>query len=456
MKVHFDIDDVSFTFVEKEKKKAQLKHWVLEEDPGILIFERSDNDYELMATGQFPKLFTKLGLDYSDLLTLFKKALLQEQTETNEDSLSGIEDTEEEEVDSYSKSIKYDPEKIRLDPKQFSTREVISMMDENEIDLSPDFQRFFVWKEIKKQSSLIESILLRIPLPVFYLAQHKKSYYQVIDGVQRLTVIHRFVNNKFRLKDLEYFKQCEKCYFKDLDSVYQTRIRRTMLNFNVLDPETPAHVKYDIFKRLNQGGKPLKGQEIRNSIASKETRNLIKSLAKSEEFINATLGDINPIRMQDQELVLRFIAFYDDFDFKKGEFRKYKSDMEEFLNSKVDELNEDNSRHAEYAKTFLETMNNANHLFGKYAFRKINSEYLKSKDQKKILINKSLFTAWTVVLSQYPHSKIKKMPKEALVQSLAIALEKDKNYQLAVTQGTNQRDRLKKSIEKAFELMEAL
>lgn len=459
MKVHFDIDDLSFTFIENTIKKGKNEdkesNWVLENDKKIYITQTSNEDFKILGFNLKSKAFDKLNkkaeLTPDKFLTYFKNAWLQEKSEFNEDPISGIENTEEEETEGYSKKIDYDPEKIRLNKKQFTIRETLNMLKDGEIDLSPDFQRLFVWKEIKKQSSLIESLLLQIPIPVFYLAENKKRYYQVIDGVQRLTVINSFVNNNFKLKNLEYFSDsCEKKYFKDIDYVYQQRIIRTMLEFHVLDPETPGQVKYNIFRRLNQGGKPLKGQEIRNSISNKNTRTLIKELANSTEFVNATLGDINPIRMQDQELVLRFIAFYDDFDFEQGEFKTYKGDMEEFLNDKIDAMNDDSSRAEEYKSVFYNAMNNASHLFGRFAFRKISSENKTSK--RKFLINKSLFTAWSLVLSRYSNVKIKKKPEESLIEPIVNALEKDKNYYVSVTQGTNQKDRLKKSIQKALEI----
>jgi len=86
----------------------------------------------------------------------------------------------------------YDPAAIRVDPKTFSLRQIIDMIDDGDLDLAPDFQRNQVWKE-KAKSRLIESILLRIPLPAFYFSADGDGRLRVVDGLQRLSTVHSFV-----------------------------------------------------------------------------------------------------------------------------------------------------------------------------------------------------------------------------------------------------------------------
>jgi hypothetical protein len=171
----------------------------------------------------------------------------------------------------------YDPESIRVDTKPFNISLVYDMINDGDINLSPDFQRQFVWTDIGARSRLIESIMLRIPLPVFYLAQDHAGRLQVVDGLQRLTVIKQFLDNELRLRDLEYLKNEEGKIFRHeepsrcIDQRFRKRIMQTQIIVNIIDPQTPSDVKFDIFKRINQGGRPLNAQEIRNCMSSPET-----------------------------------------------------------------------------------------------------------------------------------------------------------------------------------------
>ena len=351
----------------------------------------------------------------------------------------------------------YDPELIRVDTKPFSLKQVYELMEDGDIDLSTDFQRHFVWKEAQKKSRLIESIMLRIPLPVFYLSQDKVGKFQVVDGLQRLTVINQFLNNKFKLHDLEYLKECEGSYYnsghKVLDPKYIRRITQTQLVINIIDPQTPNRVKFEIFKRLNQGGKPLRPQEIRNCMASTLVRDLINEMANSNEFLVATDNSVNPIRMEDQELVLRYVGFYYS-EFIPGRNHKYTGYMESFLDETLNILNNADSAHITRIRVgFTNAMLNSKYLFGYYAFRKCLHEHL-THTAKKQLINKSLFTAWSVVLSEYDHEFIKnKLPEHCLNLPLADRIEDDGAYYDALSFGTNDLYRIQKSFEVANELL---
>lgn len=106
----------------------------------------------------------------------------------------------------------YDPELIRVEPNNISLREAFTMITNGEINLSPDFQRNVVWDNGRK-SRLIESILLRIPLPVFYFSADRQGILSVVDGLQRLTAIMEFMQNKLPLQDLEYLDDCEGCTY---------------------------------------------------------------------------------------------------------------------------------------------------------------------------------------------------------------------------------------------------
>lgn len=148
-----------------------------------------------------------------------------------------------------------------------------------DLNLHPDFQRNLVWDNFRK-SRLIESILLRIPLPMFYFSQDDDGVLSVVDGLQRLSAIYEFMENKLVLKDLEYLDNCNnKTYNKEenrIDDKYVRWFNMTQIVVNVIDPQSPPKVKYDIFRRINTGGRPLNAQELRNCLAGNGLRDTLK------------------------------------------------------------------------------------------------------------------------------------------------------------------------------------
>jgi len=358
----------------------------------------------------------------------------------------GVEFTDDSVKKSEEFDYPYDPESIRIDTKPFNISLVYEMIEDGDINLSPDFQRKFVWTDAGARSRLIESIMLRIPLPVFYMAQDRNGTLQVVDGLQRLTVIRQFLNNDLRLKDLEYLKGEEGKFFRHddpylcIDQRYRKRILQTQIMVNIIDPQTPMDVKFDIFKRINQGGRPLNAQEIRNCMSSPSTRSLIQSLSSSEEFLVATGYSIGVVRMQDQELVLRFLAFRLSYYFE--ELPEYSGNMDRFLDHAIDVLNDApydllDSLH----RSFIVAMENAAHLFGDYAFRKCLPEHLELGARRR-LINSSLFTTWSLILADYHYTKVHRVPYGEFSHYLAAELEDDAYLYDSVTSGTNDRKRI--------------
>ncbi len=371
-----------------------------------------------------------------EISELFLNALLELSFQRQIDNVDGIEH-EHENVAIQVKQVDkdpYDPKLIRVDTRAFSIHQVNEMIQTGDIDLSPDFQREFVWLDNTRKSRLIESLLLRIPLPVFYLAQDEDGMFKVVDGVQRLTVIRDFLNNKFRLRNLEYLKDCEGKWFKNphkdpqesLDPIYVRRIEQTQLYLNIIDPQTPERVKYDIFRRINTGGKSLNAQEIRNCLEAPTTRNFVKELAKSEEFLTATRHSISSTRMADNEIVLRFIAFFlMDHDLYKQ--KPYKGDMDTYLNNTVELLNKLRPDQFEIISSHFKTaMVNAYLLFGKQAFRKAS------------YINKALFLSWSRILCDISTTELQKYNiGNRLSDALKKEIETNGRYNKALSMATN-------------------
>ncbi|MFD0395065.1 DUF262 domain-containing protein [Streptomyces nogalater] len=139
------------------------------------------------------------------------------------------------------------------------------------IDLAPDFQRKAgIWTD-GKQSRLIESLLLRIPIPSFYAAENKDGSWAIVDGIQRLTSIARFVEpqtvgaDPLELTGLEYLRNFDGAGFADLSGKLQIRLRETEVVVHVIRRGTPEPVMFNVFARINTGGEPLTRQEIRHA-----------------------------------------------------------------------------------------------------------------------------------------------------------------------------------------------
>ncbi len=384
----------------------------------------------------------------------------------SECELSGIEPS----FDDYNDQLlndtirPYDPELIRVDPAQFSLKHIHEMMNKDEfgvieLDVAPDFQRNFVWTDITRRSRLIESLLLRIPLPMFYFTKDKDNKLQVVDGLQRLTVINSFLNNEFKLKNLEYLKEAEGKYFNkefklaedkemnNLDIKYIRRIRGTQISCNIIDPQTPLAVKFDIFKRINTGGKTLNAQEIRNCLTKPSIRKYLTEMAESDAFKLATGESLKSTRMDDQEMVLRFIAFSYLWNptIKKKLIQpiEYKSKMHSFLDEVLDILNSENRETLLLIQeSFYRAMNNAYYLFGKYCFRKISVATIEH-DSKKPLLNKSLFIIVSVIFSMIPEEKVRsRIEMYGLINDMAKEFENNKILSLYLTNGSSDTDRI--------------
>ena len=163
--------------------------------------------------------------------------------------------------------------------------EVVRRIKQGKYVMDPDFQRDFIWPE-DKQSKLIESVVMRIPLPVFYLAEDDAGKMVVVDGLQRLSTFQRFVNGELNLRLADRAELHGKT-FDDLEPKLQTRIEDCNLVFYVIDSKVPERARLDIFERVN-GGVPLSRQQMRNSLFMGPATRVLKREARTEAFLRAT------------------------------------------------------------------------------------------------------------------------------------------------------------------------
>lgn len=321
-----------------------------------------------------------------------------------QDSLPGLWEEEPHPQDEDVEEIAptFDPTKINVYIQQSTLVTLIGRMRNQEIDMNPDFQRNGdLWSEIA-MSRLIESILIRFPLPSFCFDCTDENNWVIVDGLQRLSSIKRFVLDKdhpLKLKGLEFLKELEgKTYF-EIGRMYQRRIDECTITSIQINPGTPKEVKYSIFKRINTGGLILNAQEIRNAIAGEKSRLFLNKLSETPSLISI-FGEGAKKRMGTQELVLRFVAFYlKDF----GECRK---DIRAFLDDAMSDIEAltDASLEA-ISRKFRITIAACYSIFGNMAFVKRNTAH--TTRQK----NTALYEVWMTELAKCSLEEIETLIK---------------------------------------------
>jgi hypothetical protein len=324
----------------------------------------------------------------------------------------------------------FDPTLIRVEPRPSTVDLLLSRIRLKEIDLSPAFQRHDgIWND-GAQSRLIESLLIRIPLPAFYMDATDEDKWVVVDGLQRLSTLKRFViDKKLRLSGLEFLSELGDRTFDELPRSFQRRILETPLTLFLIERGTPAEVKFNIFKRINTGGLPLSAQEIRHALNQGPATNLLERLATSTEFLHATQGGISAKRMGDRECGLRFLAFITTSpdDYKAQDF-------DGFLNETMEKLNGMTGGELQILEAkFKRAMRSARECFGDYAFRKRYNP----KNTYKYPMNKALFEAWSVNLNNLTISQqnVLVSKKHQLEQEFCNLMH-DREFESAVSQGT--------------------
>lgn len=285
----------------------------------------------------------------------------------------------------------WDPDLIRIHTRSYSLRQLVDMIEDGDVDLAPDFQRHYVWKDPQRWG-LVESLLLGIPLPSFYFNEDRDGRLQVVDGVQRLTTVHRFYKDQIPLGKLTYLR-LEGRTFSMLDAPLRRRLQSTQLVAHVIDPQTPYRVKFDVFKRINTGGTPLSAQEIRHCMSLDRSRAFLRRLVALPEF-GAVMGPtvLKHPRMAAQELALRLIAFH---VLPLEQYRAFAS-LDAFLGEVTDQLDRavSDQRLDELAALAATGLQNALAVFGAHAFRK-----WPEGSSRLNPINRTLVESWGHALS---------------------------------------------------------
>lgn len=306
-------------------------------------------------------------------------------------------DSEIEEID--TKVSPFDPSKIDIKMDKITIDSIIKRIKNDELEFDSSFQRKVGLWNVKQKSQLIESIFLKIPLPAFYFDASNDDRWQIIDGLQRIGTLKEYVvEQNFELTGMEFLKDLNGLKFGQLPRALQRRIEETNLNAYLVNPSTPKNVKFNIFKRINTGGLILAPQEIRNALYQGKATEFLLELSKSNAFIEATDHSIKTDRMLDREFCLRYVSF------TKLDIETYDGILDEFLNRGMEFLSKASDQTlVEIKNDFEKTMDRCKQLFGKFAFRRLNTE------ERRGPVNKALFETWSMIILKLNDDEMRKL-----------------------------------------------
>ncbi len=363
-------------------------------------------------------------------------------------------DREEEDIEEDLKEP-FDPKEIDTVIEQRSLDSIIERIKHNEIDLNPEFQRQGNLWSPPVMSRLIESVLVRFPLPAFYFDASDDDCWLVVDGLQRLCTFKRFVvdcEEKYRdqpgdqplkLKGLEFLKDYEGMTFDQLPHNMQRRLREAQMTAYFIKPGTPKEVKYSIFYRINTGGLILNPQEIRNALNQDgHAPGYLKKISELPLFKKVV--NVSPRRMQDRELILRHLAF------RLHSYETYKPSMKGFLNNAMKELNDLPGKKLDQLKDeFISSLEISNQLFGEHVF----SKTLVTPNIKPTL-NRGLFEVCTVLTAEMSKEERERLAAhmEKFLQEFRVLL-RDRAFDQYITSATAGRTPVKERFKKVQVLL---
>jgi hypothetical protein len=324
---------------------------------------------------------------------------------------------------------------------------LIDKIEHNEVNFFTLFQRKEnLWDETK-QSRLIESVLLKLPLPAFYFdelvreeanTKEKTYYWQVIDGLQRCSVLKNYaVKKTMELNDLEFLTQFNGKNYESLPRELKRRITQTPITVYVVEKGTPEEVKFNIFKRINTGGLILTPQEIRHALNQGVAAEFVAKLADHEDFKEATSWIIKTDRMEDGDFVTRFVSFY------ITPYTEYQPDLDTFMTKGMGLIKTlSDIKREEMKIDFIKAMKTAISIFGDDAFRK-----RRAREDRRKPINKALFETLSVAFSKLSDKETETLiQNKELFKDKFIQLHNEQTFYNSLASGTG----LKPSVTKRF------
>lgn len=355
------------------------------------------------------------------------------RTNEEEEVPEGLDDTQEASWGDYP----IDSVLVRSDHR--TVHEVLTRIEKGSFVMDPEFQWDFIWPEYK-QSKLIESVLMRIPLPSLYLAEDAEGRMVVVDGLQRLSTFRRFVSDGFRLK-LGDRPELDGKKFSDLSPKFQNRIDDCSLILYTMDRSLPDRARLDIFDRVNSGA-PLSRQQMRNALFTGPATKFLKAESRTEVFLEATGGSLETKNMRDREFVNRFCAF------RLLGAEQYR-EMDDFLAAALKKMNDEPGILPALSSDFRRTLRNNHALFGRHAFRRHRRDRL---EERRRPINAALWDVMTTGLSRYSREVVIERTSDLLAAFYPLLT--DVVFDDAITNGANSVTKVRRRFETVGSLFE--
>lgn len=374
--------------------------------------------------------------------------------ESKKDIEEGNYVEKEEGNENVKTEIPFNPNDISINIIPRTIGQLVDKLEYGEI-LIPSYQRLpDLWSQ-KKKSRFIESLMLNLPIPLFYFDEAEDNKWRVIDGLQRISTLEHFIildnendknNNTITkckqpliLSDLEFKTEYNGKKWTELPRDIQRRIETNQVTINLIGKGTPEEVKYNIFSRINQGGEELTAQEIRTALFQGYRIEFLEKLVSPEteegrSFLNATDNSVTTKRQDDLDFASRFLSFY-----LLG-FEKYEPDMDSFLTTGTKFIPKEIGTQNIILKEFQKAMNISYEIFGTNAFRKIIS------DNQRNRINKPLFEVMSVYFAKLNESEQNKLleAKVACKNDFVQMLQTDNTFWASITTGTATKDSVQK------------
>lgn len=209
-------------------------------------------------------------------------------------------------------------------PYDYSIQQLVDELKRGKIRLDIEYQRQYVWDD-GKASRLIESLLLNVPIPVCYFAEDDDFSFEVIDGLQRITSLKRYLSGDFALTGVTVLDEIRGKHFEELAAKDQRRLENRTMRCVAITSDSHPDIKFDVFERLNTNVAVLTAQEIRNCVYRGEFNNSLKALG-AHEPLQLLAGGSGRRRMVPEELVLRFFALND-------RLASYRPPLRQFVNA---------------------------------------------------------------------------------------------------------------------------
>jgi uncharacterized protein with ParB-like and HNH nuclease domain len=369
-----------------------------------------------------------------------------EEALLSEDELLEEEQFEPETIEEESPPLDLEGKDRRLftHPYDFIIRSLKDQVDDGTLILADNFQRRRVWDNARS-SRLIESLLINVPIPVCYFAEVGDAC-SVVDGQQRLTAIYRYIDNQFSLSSLRVRSDLNKKRFHELGVADKRTIQNRSIRCILILKESDSDIRFDVFDRLNSTSVKLNAQELRNSLYRGDLNELILELSAVSAFQEIRGVKNIDKRMQDCEMVLRFFAFH-------FQPEKYRGVLSKFLDNYLEQgqkLNLNDT--AQHKEVFLRVVDDINYVFGKYSFRRYNSE----KKQWDKVINKSVYDIIIIIIYFAKiESDVIRANKEGLIKALQ-KLCSDVEFNSSISGATSATNRIQARLDKWYESISSL